>query len=77
MDGRFVPNITFGPIVVSAVRAPRSSRSTAHLMIVEPERYVEAFADAGADVISVHVEASTHLQRTLRDPGSESAPGWC
>ena len=65
MDGRFVPNITLGPIVVGAVRRATKLPVDVHLMIVEPERYVEAFAEAGADVISVHVEASTHLQRTL------------
>jgi len=65
MDGRFVPNITLGPIVVAAARRATGLPLDVHLMIVEPERYVEAFAEAGADVISVHVEASTHLQRTL------------
>ncbi len=65
MDGRFVPNITLGPIVVEAARKATKLPLDVHLMIVEPERYVEAFAEAGADVISVHVEASTHLQRTL------------
>jgi ribulose-phosphate 3-epimerase len=67
MDGRFVPNITLGPIVVQAVRRSTTLPVDVHLMIVEPERYVEAFAEAGADVISVHVEASTHLQRTLAE----------
>ncbi|HEX3774369.1 MAG TPA: ribulose-phosphate 3-epimerase [Polyangiaceae bacterium] len=65
MDGRFVPNITLGPLVVRAVRRATKVHVDVHLMIVEPERYIEAFADAGADSISVHVEASTHLQRTL------------
>ncbi|HEX3595805.1 MAG TPA: ribulose-phosphate 3-epimerase [Polyangiaceae bacterium] len=65
MDGRFVPNITLGPIVVSAARRATKLPLDVHLMIVEPERYVEAFAEAGADVISVHEEASIHLQRTL------------
>src|SRR5262245_6457690 len=65
MDGRFVPNITLGPIVVAAARRATRLPLDVHLMIVEPERYVEAFAEAGADVISVHVEASIHLQRTL------------
>ncbi len=67
MDGRFVPNITLGPVVVKAARAATRLPLDVHLMIVEPERYVEAFAEAGADVISVHVEASTHLQRTLTE----------
>lgn len=65
MDGRFVPNMTLGPPVVRAVRAATKAVLDCHLMIVEPERYVSDFAEAGADIISVHVEASTHLQRTL------------
>lgn len=65
MDGRFVPNITIGPVVVKAVREATRLPVDVHLMIVEPERYVEAFADAGADSISVHAEVSTHLHRTL------------
>lgn len=65
MDGRFVPNITLGPPVVRAVRAATKAVLDCHLMIVEPERYVADFANAGADIISIHVEASTHLQRTL------------
>lgn len=65
MDGRFVPNITVGPLVVKAVRAATKAVVDCHLMIVEPERYIADFANAGADIISVHVEASTHLQRTL------------
>ena len=65
MDGRFVPNITLGPLVVKAVRRATSLHVDVHLMIVEPERYVEAFAEAGANSISVHAEASVHLQRTL------------
>jgi ribulose-phosphate 3-epimerase len=65
MDGRFVPNITLGPIIVNAVRRATKVHVDVHLMIVEPERYVEAFAGAGADSISVQVEASVHLQRTL------------
>jgi len=66
MDGRFVPNITIGPLVVEAVRKVTTLPIDCHLMIVEPERYVEAFARAGADVISVHAEASPHLHRTLQ-----------
>jgi ribulose-phosphate 3-epimerase len=65
MDGRFVPNITLGPIVVAAARRATPLPLDVHLMIVEPERYLEAFAEAGADVISVHEEACVHLQRTL------------
>jgi ribulose-phosphate 3-epimerase len=65
MDGRFVPNLTVGPLVVRAVRAATKAVVDCHLMIVEPERYISDFANAGADIISVHVEASPHLQRTL------------
>jgi ribulose-phosphate 3-epimerase len=66
MDGRFVPNITIGPLVVEAVRKVTKLPVDAHLMIVEPEKYVEQFAKAGADVISVHQEVSPHLHRTLQ-----------
>ncbi len=66
MDGRFVPNITIGPPVVSALRRATKLHLDVHLMIVEPEKYVEAFAEAGADTILVHVEACTHLHRTLQ-----------
>ncbi len=65
MDGRFVPNLTIGPPVVKAIRRVTRLPLDVHLMIVEPDRYVEAFAEAGADTIVVHVEACTHLQRTL------------
>src|ERR671938_248111 len=66
MDGRFVPNITIGPLVVEAVRRVTKLPIDAHLIIVEPERYVDAFAKAGADVVSVHAEVSPHLHRTLQ-----------
>jgi ribulose-phosphate 3-epimerase len=66
MDGRFVPNITIGPVVVEAVRKATSAVVDVHLMIVEPERYVDDFARAGADVITVHAEATTHLHRVLQ-----------
>lgn len=66
MDGRFVPNITIGPPIVKAIRAATKSVVDVHLMIVEPEKYVQSFAEAGADVITVHAEASTHLHRTLQ-----------
>jgi ribulose-phosphate 3-epimerase len=66
MDGRFVPNITIGPLVVEAVRKVTKLPIDAHLMIVEPERYVEAFAKAGANLVSVHAEVSPHLHRTLQ-----------
>ncbi len=66
MDGRFVPNITMGPLVVAALRRVTDLPLDVHLMIVEPERYVDAFAAAGADSISVHLEASPNLHRTLQ-----------
>jgi ribulose-phosphate 3-epimerase len=66
MDGRFVPNLTIGPVVLEAVRRATSLPLDVHLMIVEPERYVDAFRQAGADRISVHVEVSPHLHRTLQ-----------
>lgn len=65
MDGRFVPNITLGPPVVKALRRVTKLPLDVHLMIEEPERYVDAFAEAGADTITIHVEACTHLHRTL------------
>ena len=65
MDGRFVPNITVGPLVVEAVRRSTHLPIEAHLMIVDPERYVADFAQAGADVIIVHREVSPHLHRTI------------
>ena len=66
MDGRFVPNITIGPLVVEALRRVTDRVLDVHLMIVEPERYVDDFAKAGADIITVHAEACTHLHRTLQ-----------
>lgn len=65
MDGRFVPNITIGPVVVKDVAKITELPLDVHLMIVEPEKYVEDFVSAGADLITVHVEACTHLHRTL------------
>ena len=65
MDGRFVPNITIGPPVVAAIRKAATLPLDVHLMIVEPERHLEAFAAAGADVITVHAEATPHLQRAV------------
>src|SRR6476646_1239107 len=66
MDGRFVPNITLGPLVVRAVRSATSKTIDVHLMVVEPERHLDAFAEAGADVVTVHAEAAPHLHRTLQ-----------
>jgi ribulose-phosphate 3-epimerase len=66
MDGRFVPNITIGPVVVEALRRVTRLPFDVHLMIVEPERYIDAFAAAGADIITVHAEACVHLHRTVQ-----------
>lgn len=66
MDGRFVPNISIGVPVLKAVRRVTRLPLDVHLMIVEPERYVQAFADAGADRLTVHVEAGPHLHRTVQ-----------
>lgn len=66
MDGRFVPNITFGMFIVQAIRKMSAKPLDVHLMIVEPERYIEPFRAAGADVITVHYEACPHLHRTLQ-----------
>lgn len=65
MDGRFVPNITVGPLVVEAIRHGTNLPLDVHLMIVEPERYLDDFAAAGADIILVHQEACPHLHRTI------------
>jgi ribulose-phosphate 3-epimerase len=75
MDGRFVPNITIGPMIVKAVKEVTSLPLDVHLMIREPERYVEEFAAAGADYIAVHAEAGVHLNRTIqqiRDTGTKA-----
>ncbi len=66
MDGRFVPNITIGPLVVEAARRATSLPLDVHLMIAEPDRYVPAFAEAGADLVVVHAEAALHLHRTVQ-----------
>lgn len=65
MDGHFVPNISFGAMVVAALRPLIRIPIDVHLMISAPERYLKDFADAGADLLTVHVEATTHLHRTL------------
>jgi ribulose-phosphate 3-epimerase len=65
MDGRFVPNITFGPAIVKACRQATTLPVDAHLMVADAEPYLDAFADAGASSISVHVEAVVHLQRAI------------
>ncbi len=66
MDGHFVPNITVGPFILEAVRKVTSLPLDVHLMIERPEQYISMFADAGADIITVHVEACTHLHRTIQ-----------
>ena len=66
MDGRFVPNITFGMMIVEKAKELSTKPLDTHLMIVEPEKYVKDFVKAGSDVVSVHVEASTHLHRTIQ-----------
>ncbi len=73
MDGHFVPNLTFGPMVVEAVRRATGLPIDVHLMISEPDRYISDFAKAGATCISVHAETCTHLNRTvqlIRDSGA-------
>jgi ribulose-phosphate 3-epimerase len=65
MDGHFVPNITIGPLVVEAIRPITKLPLDVHLMIENPDQYIEAFANAGADYITVHVEACKHLHRTV------------
>jgi len=75
MDGRFVPNITIGLPVVKSIRRATSLTIDCHLMIVEPNRYAAEFVKAGADMVSVHIEADAHLQRTLtaiREAGGKS-----
>lgn len=65
MDGHFVPNLTFGPPVIKAIRKTTDLPFDVHLMIANPDKYLEAYADAGADWITVHVETCTHLHRTI------------
>jgi ribulose-phosphate 3-epimerase len=67
MDGHFVPNITIGPPVVRAIKRVTSLPLDVHLMIADPARYLTTFADAGADFLSVHVEATPHLHKTLTE----------
>src|SRR4029079_1739686 len=75
MDGHFVPNITIGPAVIKALRPKSKLKFDCHLMISEPQRDIERFLDAGADMISIHIEAEPHLQRALqliRDGGAKA-----
>jgi ribulose-phosphate 3-epimerase len=67
MDGHFVPNITFGPPVIKALRKTTAKPFDVHLMISDPDRYLKEFADAGSDLITVHCEACTHLHRTVSE----------
>jgi ribulose-phosphate 3-epimerase len=76
MDGHFVPNLTIGPVVVQAVRAATRLPLDVHLMIEEPERYIDAYAAAGATTLGVHVETCPHLHRTLaqiREAGARAS----
>lgn len=71
MDGHFVPNITIGPLIVEAIRPVTNLPLDVHLMIENPDLYIRSFSKAGADMISVHVEACTHLHRTIQMIKSE------
>lgn len=71
MDGVFVPNISFGIPVISAIKKHAKKTMDVHLMIVQPERYVKEFKQAGADILTVHYEASTHLHRTIQSVKAE------
>lgn len=66
MDGRFVPNISFGPMIIQFITSTTNKFCDVHLMIEEPEKYVQLFKDAGADSISVHIEACNHLHRNIQ-----------
>ncbi len=75
MDGHFVPNITMGPMIIKALRGRTKLPFDCHLMISEPQRYIDRFLDAGADMISIHIETEPHLQRALqliRDGGAQA-----
>ncbi len=76
MDGHFVPNITFGPPVIAAIKSVATVPLDVHLMIENPDAFLDDFASAGADILTLHVEACTHLQRALRqirDKGIKAA----
>lgn len=66
MDGRFVPNITYGPPIIKAIRSKSEHIFDTHLMIVEPEKYIKEFAKVGSDIITVHVEATNHIHRAVQ-----------
>ena len=81
MDGHFVPNLTFGPPLVKAIRRHVTTLMDVHLMIAPADPYIEAFAAAGADIITIHAEAGPHIHRTLQAiraagarPASPSTP---
>lgn len=65
MDGRFVPNISFGPMIIEFIRKATTKACDVHLMIEEPEKYAEQFKNAGADILSIHIEACRHLHRNI------------
>ena len=67
MDGTFVPNISFGMPIIKALKPKTTKVFDCHLMIINPEKYIKDFAAAGADILTVHVEASTHLHRTIQE----------
>ena len=73
MDGHFVPNITFGPQIVAAIRPSSTLPFDAHLMVSEPEKWVDGFVEAGADSITVHAEASVHLHRCIQQIKAKGA----
>ncbi len=66
MDGRFVPNISFGPMIIEFIKKKAKKTCDVHLMILEPEKYAEAFCKAGADILTVHIEACPHLHRNIQ-----------
>lgn len=66
MDGRFVPNISYGPMIIEFIRKTTSKVCDVHLMIEEPEKYAEAFKKAGADILTIHIEACRHLHRNIQ-----------
>jgi len=71
MDGVFVPNISFGIPVIKAIKKLADKPLDVHLMIVQPERYISAFKAAGADILTIHMEASTHLHRSIAEIKTE------
>lgn len=77
MDGIFVPNITFGQPMIKALKRRSALPLDVHLMIEKPERYIEEFAEAGADIITIHAEATKHLNRVLSQIALTGAKDWC